>query len=140
MLDPPLYSLSGQQQARLIQELADELSRQPAVIFAYLHGSALDGEAVHDVDIGVYLGESESGQAAAIVDMLAGRLNRVLGLPIDLSVLNRAPLTFLYHVLRGRLLCSRNDDLLASMLEDVARRYLDLAPLLRQATKEAFAA
>ena len=140
MLKQRIYSLNSQQQARLVQQVTDELSRQPAVIFAYLYGSALDGEAVHDVDIGIYLEEFESGQEAAIVDGLASRLSDALKLPIDVRVLNRAPLTFLYHVLRGRLLLSRNDDLLASILEDVARRYLDLAPLLRQATKDAFAA
>ena len=53
MLKPRIYSLNSRQQARLVQQVTDELSRQPAVIFAYLYGSALDGEAVHDVDVGI---------------------------------------------------------------------------------------
>lgn len=55
-------------------------------------------------------------------------------------MLNESPLSFVYHVLRGRLLVCRDEDFLTQMLEDVPRRYLDLAPLLRQGTKDAFAA
>lgn len=59
---------------------------------------------------------------------------------MDVCVLNEAPLSFVYHVLRGRLLVCRDEECLTEILEDVARRYLDLAPLLRQGTKDAFAA
>jgi hypothetical protein len=38
------------------------------------------------------------------------------------------------------LLLCRDETFLTDMLEDVARRYLDLAPFLRNGTKDAFAA
>jgi len=56
-------------------------------------------------------------------------------------VLNDAPVTFLFHVFReGRLLLSRNDERLADLMERTVREYLDAAPLLRQATMEAYGA
>ena len=41
---------------------------------------------------------------------------------------------------RGCLLLSRNDERLAALLERTVREYLDMAPLLRLATIEAYGA
>jgi len=69
------------------------------------------------------------------------RLDQEIGFPIDVRVLNDAPVTFLFHVFReGRLLLSRNDERLADLMERTVREYLDAAPLLRQATMEAYGA
>jgi predicted nucleotidyltransferase len=134
------YTIQPEGREALVCRLTAELENEPAVAFAYLYGSLLDSEAVHDVDVGLYLREvdAEGGQAAA--SALSARLSIIAGLPVDVRVLNEAPLSFVYHVLRGRLLLCRDEDLLTTMLEDVARRYLDLAPLLHQGTKDAFAA
>ncbi|MDH5640179.1 MAG: nucleotidyltransferase domain-containing protein, partial [Nitrospira sp.] len=75
-----------------------------------------------------------------ITGHLSETLAAAVGLPVDIRVLNEAPLSFLHHVLRGQCLQCRDEVLLADMIEDVARRYLDLAPLLRSSTKDAFAA
>ena len=134
------YTIQPEAREVLVCRLTDELAKEPAVAFAYLHGSVLDSEAVHDVDVGLYLCKSEAERGAIIVSELSARLTAAAGLPVDVRALNEAPLPFLYHVLRGRFLICRDEDLLTTMLEDVARRYLDLAPLLRQGTKDAFAA
>lgn len=124
----------------LIRRLADELEKEPGIGFAYLHGSALDSETVHDIDVGLYVRKPEDERRAGYEAELASRLSAIARIPVDVRVLNEAPLAFVYHVLRGRLLVCRDEELLSAILEDVARRYLDLAPLLRQGTKDAFAA
>src|SRR5712691_5437124 len=58
---------------------------------------------------------------------------------VDVRILNAAPVPFLYHVLKGQILVSREEERLASVMEDTIRRYLDIAPLLRHYTQEAFA-
>ncbi len=120
--------------------MAAELEKEPAVGFAYLYGSLLDSETVHDIDVGLYLREPMARPGPVVALELSVRLTAVAGLPVDVRVLNEAPLSFLYHVLRGRLLVCRDEAFLTATIEDVARRYLDLAPLLRQGTKDAFAA
>jgi predicted nucleotidyltransferase len=134
------YTIQPEAREALVRRLAAELEKEPAVGFAYLYGSLLDSEAVHDVDVGLYLHKSEAERGSVFASALSDRLTAVAGLPVDVRVLNAAPLSFLYHVLRGRLLVCHDEDLLTVMIEDVARRYLDLAPLLRQGTKDAFAA
>lgn len=66
------------------------------------------------------------------------RLSSGLQIPVEVSVLNGAPTSFVFHVLRGELLISNNDELLSTLIEETARRYLDISPLRRRATKEAF--
>jgi predicted nucleotidyltransferase len=134
------YRISPETREALVRRLAEELEKEPAIKFAYLYGSVLDSDTVHDVDIGLYLRESEVATSAATAIDLSNRLTAIIGMSVDVRVLNEAPLTFVYHVLRGRLLFCRDDECLTEMLEDVPRRYLDLAPLLRQGTKDAFTA
>ena len=133
------YRIQPQTREALARRLAEELEKEPTIQFGYLYGSVLDSDTVHDVDVGLYLREPEDATSAATSIDLSNRLTAIVGMPVDVRVLNEAPLTFVYHVLRGRLLVCHDEECLTETLEDVARRYLDLAPLLRQGTKDAFA-
>jgi predicted nucleotidyltransferase len=136
----PAYRFNAERRRSVVDQLTRCLTAENAPIaFAYLFGSALDTETVHDVDVGVLFADSLP-EAGRLAGELAERLGKAIGLPIDVRVLNHAPISFLYHVFRGRLLLCRDEALLTCLLEDVASRYLDLEPLLRQATKDAFAA
>ena len=136
----PAYRINAERRRSVVDQLTRCLTAEDAPIaLAYLFGSALDATTVHDVDVGVFFAHSVP-QAARLAGELAARLGKAIGLPVDVRVLNHAPISFLYHVFRGRLLLCRDEALLTALLEDVVRRYLDLAPLLRQATKDAFAA
>ena len=135
-----LYRLTDQDRQRITDLLAAKLMAEPTVAFAYVFGSFLEMNPIHDVDVGIYLHPSDTKRETESVASLARRLTDATGLPVDVRILNQAPMTFLYHVVRGHLLVSKNDDLLTSTLENVSRRYLDIAPFLLQATIEAFAA
>ena len=114
------------------------LEAEPDLEFAWLHGSFLGGGGFHDVDVGVHLNAAADVRSRRAVD-LGLRLDRQTGLPVDVRVLNDAPVTFLFHVFReGRLLLSRNDERLADLMERTVREYLDMEPLLRRATIEAY--
>jgi predicted nucleotidyltransferase len=135
------YHLDASRRERLAIELAACLTREFAsVVFAYLYGSVLDRDMVHDVDIGIFLPEPLSNDSHVQASAIAARLRAVVELPMDVRVLNGAPTSFLFHVFRGRLLLSRDEALLTALLEDVGRRYLDIELLLRRSTKDAFAA
>jgi predicted nucleotidyltransferase len=135
-----LQKFSGEQRGRIEECLAAELAGDGDVVFAYLYGSFLEPQPFHAIDVGVYLqgrpSESQTEKAVALAQQLADRVR----CPVDVRALNAAPMSFLYHVLQGRLLFSRDDSLLADVMERTVSRYLDAAPLIRQATREAFAA
>lgn len=126
----------------IIATLQRVLEAQPDIQFAYLYGSFLEDLPFHDVDIAVYLedGADFSDRALELAEV-AERALREAGhpLPVDVRVLNRAPLGFRYHVFRGHLLLSRDEDLRVREVVRTLTRYLDVRPLIRSALKEAIA-
>ncbi|MBH0178680.1 MAG: nucleotidyltransferase domain-containing protein [Nitrospira sp.] len=135
-----LHTIPPEQREDVLAKLRVELARVSGLRFVYLYGSALESDRVHDVDVGIFLDDSMDALQMNMMDALSVTLSAAVGVPVDIRMLNAAPLPFLYHVLRGKLVLCRDETFLTDMLEDVARRYLDLAPFLRNGTKEAFAA
>ncbi|MDP3775571.1 MAG: nucleotidyltransferase domain-containing protein [Gemmatimonadales bacterium] len=132
-----LHVVDPVSRARVAATLADGLSGESDVAFAFLYGSFVDSEAFHDIDVGVYLRSGQSGLLYGA--LLSQRLSERVGFPVDARVLNGAPVSFLYHVMRGRVVLSRDDALLGDVMERTMQRYLDIAPLLRRSAREAFA-
>lgn len=137
-MDKRLYTLEPSGLRRILNELSSELGSMAEVVFAYLHGSAIEGRPFHDLDVGVYLGGNGAGAGLVQAASLSDRLSSLVELPVDVRVLNRAPVSFLFHVLRGYPLACRDEALLTDVMEDTIRRHLDIEPLLRRSTREAF--
>ena len=131
------YQLDAEARAHVREQLARELAIHADVAFAYLYGSFVESDVFHDVDVGVYF--SPPPLTGARASTLAQSLSDRAKFPVDVRPLNGAPVSFVYQVLRGQLLLSRDDALLAEIMEQTVHQYLDIAPLLRHSTKEAFA-
>lgn len=135
-----LYRAEAAERAKMVRALTAALETEPDVVFAYLHGSFLTEDGFHDIDVGIQLATPSDRRLTRSLD-LATRLTREAGFPVDVRLLDGASLAFRFHVLRtGRLLLTRDDELLADCMERTMREYLDIAPLLRRATVEAFGA
>jgi len=132
-----LYAVDAASRARVVATLSSVLADEPDVAFAVLYGSFAAAEAFHDVDIGVHLRTEQPGHLYG--SRLAQHLSERVGYPVDARVLNGAPVSFLFHVLRGQVLLSRDDDLLGDVMQRTMQRYFDIAPLLRRSAREAFA-
>ena len=130
--------LNPEEREQIAQRLASGLDAEPSVVFAYLYGSFVEPRPFRDIDVGVYLDGVPVDRAAGVALMLSESLSARLGMPVDVRALNAAPVSFVYHVLRGRLLVCRDEAILGAIIEQTASRYLDIAPLLRQSAKEAF--
>lgn len=133
-----LFDMDAAGRSEISRLLASALNDEPDVIFAYLHGSFLGDRPFHDIDVGVYLNTPSVEHTRRVVE-LSDRLSRHTGYPVDVRALNEAPVPFVFRALQGELLVSRDDERLADVLESIGRRYLDIAPLLRRAAREAFA-
>lgn len=134
-----LYSANHDKRTRIMNQLVEALAREANIAFAYLYGSFQSTDSFHDVDVGIYLTRCKPGQDTVYALDLTQRLADLVPFPIDVRILNDAPVSFLYHVLRGRPLHIQDEELLTNVMEHVVRQYLDMAPLLRQSTREAFA-
>lgn len=120
-------------------QIAELLKDREEVIFAYTYGSFPEGAPFHDIDLGVFTsGISEKDAINYMLD-LAQRLSEEVRMPLDVRVLNFAPVTFLYHVIQGDLVLDSDEEIRSRFVEQVIRKYLDLKPRIRMAIKEAFA-
>jgi len=132
-----LHAGDAAARARVVATLASALADESLVVFAVLYGSFAAAEAFHDVDVGIHLGTEQPGHLFG--SHLAQRLSEQVGYPVDVRFLNGAPVSFLFHAVRGRVLVSRDDDLLGDVMERTMQLYFDVAPLLRHSAREAFA-
>jgi hypothetical protein len=133
----PVHDLDRDARAQLIDRLAGSLAARADVGFATVFGSFHEHRPFRDIDVGVWTAES----AAPTLDLELGvSLSHLVGFPVDVRRLNDAPVPFLFHALRGRVVAERDAAQLADLMERTAREYHDRAPLLHRATREAFSA
>jgi uncharacterized protein YutE (UPF0331/DUF86 family)/predicted nucleotidyltransferase len=105
------------------------------VVAAYLFGSVARDTATptSDVDVAVLFVADPPSTIDGLHLRLEGELERVLGVPAQLVVLNRAPCDLIHRVLRdGVLLVDRDPRARIRFEVDARNRYFDLQPFLRR--------
>ena len=135
-----LYKIYPEEKQQIILRLGELLKARNDVLFAYVFGSFAEGLPFHDIDAGIYLAGEVQETASLLALELSHRISEELNMPVDVRVVNVAPVPFRYHVIRGRLLFATDDDLHTQFVERTVQSYLDIEPLLRRGMKEAFAA
>lgn len=118
---------------KIVQQLKEAISMEGGVIFAYLHGSFLQGEKFNDIDIALYMDEKAVTQKS-VLDFefsFSSKIEEMVKLPIDVKVLNFAPLAFRYQAACGRLLFSRDELAREEYLCRTWSEYFDFLPISR---------
>src|SRR5690606_19741186 len=119
---------------RIQQAVTDRLGADPSVATVYLFGSRARGTARphSDVDLGLlYRGAAPQTLLEQPYDAQA-QLSRELGVPVDIVVLNTAPVDLIHRVLRdGQLLIESDRSARIAFEVDARNRYFDLLPTLR---------
>jgi uncharacterized protein len=119
--------------------LGSRLGDRAEIVFACLHGSFADGSTYRDIDLALWLDPDRvpQDQWSRYAINLALQLEREVGERVDVRVLNRAPLAFRYHALRGRPLVVRDPEQFAEVRARTWDDYFDFAPFARQYLREA---
>lgn len=111
--------------------LIARLAKVDGLVAAYLFGSHARGTAApgSDVDVALWLRDVPRTLDDLQLD-LAADLERDLGVPVDLVVLNGAPSDLVHRVLRDGILLAEHDRSARIRLEVLARNdYFDLLPV-----------
>ncbi|MGH7857145.1 MAG: type VII toxin-antitoxin system MntA family adenylyltransferase antitoxin [Candidatus Binatia bacterium] len=112
---------------RLLAGRAEDLAA------AYLFGSVARGEAgpTSDVDLAVLFGATPPPTLEGLAFDLQDDLGRELGRPVQLVVLDRAPVDLVHRVLRDGILVLERDRSRRIAFEVRSRNeYFDLVPIL----------
>lgn len=112
---------------RRVATLGDILSSSPAIVFAYLFGSAAENRItpLSDVDVAVFIGENHDPTEARLEAIR--RVTEHLGTDeVDLVVLNTAPTALLGRILLQRKVLRDRDPHRRQRFESLAlRQYFD---------------
>lgn len=116
------HELTSKKRNALLEKLKEKLSAKDFVVFAYLHGSFAEGGRFRDIDIAVYT-ESPEGEIQDESE-LAAALSEKIHYPVEIKIINKAPVSFQMAVLRnGLVLITRDEKRRTDFIEDVSRRY-----------------
>ena len=120
----------------IVQQLRAAFDHADAnLVCAYLYGSLARGQEHResDVDIAVLYATEPPSTLDGLGVALSTALERHLGRPVDLVVLNRAPVDLIHRVLRdGILLHDRHPAARIRFEVKTRNAYFDLLPYLRQ--------
>lgn len=123
----------------LTERLREYFDTHPeGVVCAYLFGSAARGtaRATSDVDLAVLLEHDPPATLAGSGLRLGGELEQHLGRPVDLVLLNRAPVDLVHRVLRDGIIVFDPRPRERIRFEVRARNaYFDLKPILDEYRK-----
>ncbi|MEP6866032.1 MAG: nucleotidyltransferase domain-containing protein [Deltaproteobacteria bacterium] len=109
------------------QQLRDRLIQQPDVIAAYLFGSQARGTANEhsDIDVGIWLGSTPKRFEDAPFG-LAGELEALLGMRVDVVVMNGASPDLVHRILRdGELIVELDRSRRISLEVHARNQYFD---------------
>jgi hypothetical protein len=135
------YDIDTEQKEGYLQTLSDCILGRPEILFAYAHGSFLEGGRFRDLDVAVFLRpEFMAGKSPFYETELGSELQKDLEafFPVDIRILNTARLSFQYNAIKGRLLADQDPEARIAFITKTVARYLDIKPILRHYTKEAF--
>ena len=134
----PLYQLSGAQKRVVNDRLRAILASRSEVRFAYLHGSFIDADRFRDVDVAVSV-DPERMADGDLTDYeldLEPVLEREIGMPVDVRVVEHAPASFRYAITRGEELIVHDREAWATFRERTWNEYFNFAPLREEALRD----
>jgi predicted nucleotidyltransferase len=126
---------------RRLATLGSVLDRQPAVLFAYVFGSAGRGalRPLSDVDVAVYLDEG-ADPIQARLDLIRVVARHLGTDEVDLVVLNDAPTALAGRILQSRRVVSDREPFRRHRFESLAlRKFLDFRRLEQRILDARFA-
>jgi len=127
---------------QVIDAVKNVVGEDHRLVFAYLYGSLVRGEAFRDVDLGVYIRDPAENPFTVSFE-LKERISRSLqGSGVvadadlfDVQILNDAPFTFLKRVFtEGILLVDRDANCRTDLIEYVSLKYRECTGLLAEAS------
>ena len=120
-----------QKEKKKVQLLLGELlKKEKGILFAYLHGTFEEGKPFRDIDLAVFVEEAIIPRNRFMDFEIAAslRLQESIEMPVDLKVLNYAPLGFQYYSTTGLLIMCKDDDLRVDYLTKIRSLYFDFKP------------
>jgi len=129
--------LSAKEKEVLTEKISDILKAKEYILFAYIFGSFVSGYEVKDIDVGVFISSVENKSPLKLELKLEGEIEDAIHIPVDIRIINNAPSSFIYNVLKGGIVIVDNNKSLRSDFEGlVYKKYFDFQHLRNEYLRE----
>ncbi len=139
MVEKKYKSVSQTQRKNITKKIKKALKKEEGLSFAYIFGSFVSKkDKIRDLDVAVYFNSKVNDTFKKQLS-LGSKLDELINfvLPVDLVILNDAPLHFKYKILKtGEPVVINQFIKMADFKEKVFKNYIDIKPLRERAIKE----
>ena len=130
------HSLEHVQKESILEDIASALKWHGEIILAYAFGSFIHSDNFSDIDIAVLTGE-DTGSCLDFELNLEIEIEDIVNYPMDIRIINKAPLSFCQNVIRhGRIILERDASVRADFMGKILKEYFDFAPFRRRYLRE----
>ncbi len=123
------YRLSDSEKGLVRRKLIKALKSREEILVVIIYGSFISSPIFRDIDIGILTGGKISyKELLEYEDILSEELSHIVGLPVDVRVIDYAPLWFRAKVLRGEVLLERSSGMvpilrfLVNQIREISKR------------------
>jgi len=121
----------------LVARLSNFLANRDEIVFAYVYGSFLRQKTFSDIDIGVFLRKPFLYDPLNFELELESALQSLARFPVDLRVINFAPPSFVYNIIKESILIVDKEPNMRADFEGITcKKYFDFAAYRKRYLKE----
>ncbi len=131
------YTLSRSEKENVIQIISSHFFQQYGeILTVYIFGSFISERHFSDIDIGI-ITAMDLSKPLDFELKLENRLEKVIKYPVDVRILNRAPISFSQNVFRtGRVIIDKNPNMRADFEGRILKQYFDFSPFQQRYLQE----
>lgn len=131
--------LTSREKEKIVKILSGLIESRDDILFAYIFGSFASKDSFDDIDLGIFVKEESvpSRLKLKLELELEENLQTAVHVPADVRVLNSAPLTFVYNVLKsGFVIVDKDKSLRADFEGLICKKYFDFSYLRKEYLRE----
>jgi len=131
------HTLSRSEKEKVIQIILSHFFQQYDEIFSvYIFGSFISKRHFSDIDIGI-ITDMDLNKTLDFELKLENRLEKLIKYPVDVRILNQAPISFSQNVFRaGRVIIDKNPNMRADFEGRILKQYFDFSPFQQRYLQE----
>ena len=124
--------MAPSERPKVLETIAARLRKtDEKIVAAYAFGSFLRPEPFRDIDIGILLASTPSDPLQYELET-EGVLSRHIRLPVDVRLLNQAPVSFSQAAIRGKVIVDADPDCRSDFENRTLKHYFDFARYRRR--------
>jgi len=133
------HKITENNRKKIQSEISKYLKKEKNILFVYLHGSFLQ-KKFRDIDIGIYLSKVFTKKQVLKYELyLETQMSNKFGYEFDVRVLNHAPLSFKFKVIKNSILLFSKDEKIRVDFESLSFvKYHDFELYRNMYLREAF--